>query len=755
MILFLDVALTDEGAERPDSRQPASTPDCVDVFKYQLASLAVLPWSRVILAYDLAAPYTHRRADLKAYARSLFPDLILCDAADPNATPVEAVLEAVLAHAGTEPIWCSADPTVIFIDYERELLAHIESRLQELAQTHRYVACHLLRWPELLTGLCPQSAPAEQTAHLLETQAEGFVTLSSICDRVQIVNAELLRYWRLRHRLQGRSHPTPNAQRPIPTASPPLVDHIAGFVPLRELTRPFAGYDGLDYNVCPPLFIPPGFFKDSIRIQYGAAKRKPEHVLVNPLLPNYSAVDPDGADCRCTLKDLPLFWRSRIATIESDPEADPGLFTYHRDAAVLKIALSQFSALPAGLLGALRPALRTTDPGRLSRLLADVSGFADSRPQEITADRDGYRLVRFKQWYFALAHTLGQVSLSDLYAMAFPVRPSDEKWFVSDSEASCREFLASRTLLAFLERADLHRALRLSLSDFLRQKEVREAVALAPFGLSPVDTWAYLHLLARALPSPDRPIPYREVTAALQAAQALLSAEAAPPDSYLPKAQGEATIPWYANLLHQLDYETASVEYARLMAMLLPPVSMALTGAQLQMASGNIGAADARLLETLTGCSESPLDYTAVLCCLAAQRWTHLLFTDDHTGSPGAQRAFTLLRDLNCRLLAHRGVQQALVGALPMADIPAQAAAYTALGEALFTLEQAEGAEAAFLAATALSPQSALIHNDLAVLYWSRSRRSEALAHLQEAMRLDPNHPDVVTNAAAMLGKAA
>jgi cytochrome c-type biogenesis protein CcmH/NrfG len=79
------------------------------------------------------------------------------------------------------------------------------------------------------------------------------------------------------------------------------------------------------------------------------------------------------------------------------------------------------------------------------------------------------------------------------------------------------------------------------------------------------------------------------------------------------------------------------------------------------------------------------------------------------------------------------------------------------LGEALFAMDRLKGAEAAFRAAGELMPDNAVVHNDLAVLYWDIAQQTQevpyaqqALVHMERALSLDPTNADVLVNVQAM-----
>jgi hypothetical protein len=141
-------------------------------------------------------------------------------------------------------------------------------------------------------------------------------------------------------------------------------------VPYKELVRHFDGYShvGVDVNACPPLFIPEGFFSGAMNIDYGGDRRRRGAVLVNPCKSTHSTVDPEGADLKATLDDLPLFWRSRIGSIDTAASLDDRQLRRARNEAVV-IAATECAAMPASKL---RVALRFGEGEDVERELASL-----------------------------------------------------------------------------------------------------------------------------------------------------------------------------------------------------------------------------------------------------------------------------------------------------------------------------------------------------------------------------------------------
>jgi hypothetical protein len=90
------------------------------------------------------------------------------------------------------------------------------------------------------------------------------------------------------------------------------------FMPVKLLCHHFDGYTFGSYEYdardVPPLEIPEGFWENNIIIDYCSFERTEGHTLINPVLP-FRAKDENGADLRCMIEDLPLFWQKRIAKI--------------------------------------------------------------------------------------------------------------------------------------------------------------------------------------------------------------------------------------------------------------------------------------------------------------------------------------------------------------------------------------------------------------------------------------------------------
>jgi hypothetical protein len=206
----------------------------------------------------------------------------------------------------------------------------------------------------------------------VEEHEDYFMTQWPYNASIQIVNKNLLHYWWFEHEYGDAWMPRTDTVGGGEAISP----ETACILPYRELVRHFDGYshNGIDINACPPLFIPDGFFDNEIKILYCSDQRRKGYVSVNPLKKNYSTVDRTGADLKCVLEDLPLFWRSRIAQVETARHVDEKLLLRRRNEAVLKFAWPKIQLPVTGL----EAALRFSDPQNPSKEIRQLENFARS-----------------------------------------------------------------------------------------------------------------------------------------------------------------------------------------------------------------------------------------------------------------------------------------------------------------------------------------------------------------------------------------
>jgi hypothetical protein len=88
-------------------------------------------------------------------------------------------------------------------------------------------------------------------------------------------------------------------------------------VPKIELCRHYDGYQLLFFDP-PPLFIPPGFFENDVKIRFMMDGYDANFVNINPF--EEYVFNGGNADLKILLEDLPVFWKERVTAIIKKPD---------------------------------------------------------------------------------------------------------------------------------------------------------------------------------------------------------------------------------------------------------------------------------------------------------------------------------------------------------------------------------------------------------------------------------------------------
>lgn len=358
MILFVNVFITDKAILMYDRGRYGRKTNRADIFKYTLASYAAIPWSKVFIYYQLDDNYAQRYQEINSWIADLFPEAVVNNYRNDRQPMWQDALSEVFAEDGEELVWFTCNDDHVFTDSSLDFLQSTEQHLLELTKRYERVGCPFTHWSDFIGARewheKDESSPYQ--TQMLEQNELGFVVEWRNFGSVQIVNQELLRYWFFENDYGDAWIPrTDGPGRCV------ISPKFAGFVPGREIGRHFDGYShvGIDLRACPPLEIPPGFFQKDIRIDYLADAPLDNRVLVNPLLPDYRAVSPCGADLRMVIEELPLFWQSRISEIKVHKEVDRGKLLGAHNQAVLELASAQPEVSADSISDLLDPALRT------------------------------------------------------------------------------------------------------------------------------------------------------------------------------------------------------------------------------------------------------------------------------------------------------------------------------------------------------------------------------------------------------------
>ena len=328
MIVLFNVKITDVRMGYPYTRGAwMPNPERYDVFRYCLASTAVLEplVSKFVLCVTLAPELAHRQQELEAYMQELFPadklELIWqrCDLGRDWKRICDQYLDDP-----DEIVWLACNDDHIFIDTNLDM---VESAVNWLdLDPDPNAVMYYSHWPEQMRMSKHFNGELTSDGDFIRYDWETY-------DGIMMLKAgRLKKYW----------------ERDYGDASMFKVDYLGAFhgyvcpgpvyVPTKEIVRHYEGYShvgtGCD-NIAPPLFIPPGFFENDIKIGIGYQEHDDSWTNFNPVSEWLYNFHPNGTDYRWVEEDIPLFWRNRLGLVSHSPDYNKDFMYQARDAAFL------------------------------------------------------------------------------------------------------------------------------------------------------------------------------------------------------------------------------------------------------------------------------------------------------------------------------------------------------------------------------------------------------------------------------------
>jgi len=305
MILFINVFLQESSRSalgHPNNRYSFKDFSKQEIFLYTLESYKVIDWKEVIIYCGLDDNYTDKEQFYQQILK-IFPEANLFKFRNAYQKEWQIAIDKI-CEIDDDLIWYAGNhdhpylaPNNIQLDLIIEALNNCDEKYKGAIYSHHpdnlswLMNTSFFDWKYESKGVCSYHAK----------RAEG----------IMIVNKALFRNWWFDYNY-GDSF--------IPRA-----DWVNGckselakiFLPVNVLCHHFDGYNlgSYMYHTCdvPPLEIPEGFWDNQIIIDYCSNYKKEGNTLVNPNMPN--KIIKDGADLRCMLEDLPLFWKGRIKKI--------------------------------------------------------------------------------------------------------------------------------------------------------------------------------------------------------------------------------------------------------------------------------------------------------------------------------------------------------------------------------------------------------------------------------------------------------
>jgi len=296
--------------------------DQMDVFKYSLASLAVAyPWSRVIIKVELENKYLDRKEELENFIKHEFKNFDLILEWKRNGYQQDWIDTYKLIN--DDLIWYCCNHDHIFIDSSTEYLKKITDQVK-LDKHYPMIGIGFSHFPECIMwakrGL--HLSPHDPSSYLIE---ENYISVdSTVHDSIMITTKEVYYNWWCEGDLKNGFFPRPDTHYGISIGWIKPMPILRFFIPIKEICRHFDGYghSKIPNDNCPALDIPPGFFNNDIKIRYGYDDYKEGWTNINPKNQTYRADNLTGTDYRFEINSLPLFWKTKINTIDHNPDVN-------------------------------------------------------------------------------------------------------------------------------------------------------------------------------------------------------------------------------------------------------------------------------------------------------------------------------------------------------------------------------------------------------------------------------------------------
>ena len=333
MILYFDSYITDTPLVRAHRRELEEVrrkksnykhSQKIEIAKYSLMSYKMYPWSHELIRYELEDKKQIRRFD--KFIRSIFPNATIIHERSDSQKDYKKSLE--LIEKWNDPwIFYAPNNDHPIISSDENIRNYIDNLLN-LAQKHtknyKFVSIMYSHLSEFLN--IPEKGTPEHFLHGKGTKIIEENSLAKVYSMpggdfssLQITNINLLRKWFASEDLSKKRVIRSEDVKGYVKVKKQLI-----IVPKKEVCSHYDGYlhmiglpNEIPTNKIPPLFIPPGFFENKVKIAYGYEKNRKGWVNINPYASKYSFEDNlSGTDLKLTLDQIPFFWRSHIEKID-------------------------------------------------------------------------------------------------------------------------------------------------------------------------------------------------------------------------------------------------------------------------------------------------------------------------------------------------------------------------------------------------------------------------------------------------------
>ena len=298
-----------------------------DIFKYCLASRAVMaPLVDKFVFYIDLAEFASRQAELYEYMLSIFSaDKLEVNWYRIDRTQTWRDMCSARFTDDNELVWYEGNDDHIFIDSNLDMIKASITTLNADADPNAVV--YYSHWPEQMRMSMVQKGELTPDGNFIKFQWD---TVDSL---LLMKASRFKRYWVETDCGEDNMYRSDSLGWQYGLKIPGTV-----YSPTKELIRHYDGYSHVGKmlgTIAPPLYIPHGFFDNTMKIRIGFADRKDGWTNLYAAAERLYSIDPIGADARWVEEDIPLFWKDHIQVLATNSEISEEVLYQARDAAML------------------------------------------------------------------------------------------------------------------------------------------------------------------------------------------------------------------------------------------------------------------------------------------------------------------------------------------------------------------------------------------------------------------------------------
>lgn len=308
MILLFNVCITPSSSSCNIKYDRGLLPEFskIDILKYCISSLSVIPFSEAIINIELQSYFKIFEQDVKKYVSEQFKNIkfIYSDRRAKSQKDWQKINNQ-LSSKSDPLLWYCGNHDHIFMAPDLDVIGSIENKLLNSPDLTYIVYAH----------------QAEFHGSIIQDQDFSYLYLPHLHAMCCLKINNFIEFW---SSFDAGDFFIPRTEWFISDSEKDKYISILNwnvFCPHKRCCDHFDGYSHkLPTDYFQPLSIPVGFFDNKLRIKFGG-ERADGYFYIN-CFKKHSFFDPNGTDAYWSEEDIPLFWRDKIIETTYDSDYD-------------------------------------------------------------------------------------------------------------------------------------------------------------------------------------------------------------------------------------------------------------------------------------------------------------------------------------------------------------------------------------------------------------------------------------------------